>query len=454
MSLARLRSESLLFAIAAYMILDIGFMLLRVPPSGSVGVPIGEIIVMLFAATFVFDLHRVPSFAAVAPLVPILLWWSVGFTRAAIGLGEHGIWALRDASHLIDSTFIWIGFVVASVPGFMDRYARWLRLVVLIAAFYSFGYPFRETLGAFMPTVTAPAGYSVPIIFSYTSGTAVSITGAIGFLLDRTRLFGLPPVVLAGAVIVYAIVIFQMRSIYLQLAAIFLFLVVVRPAVFSRALVGMVLGAIALSVVLASGVEITGRLGEKFSFDFLLQHFAAIWGEKGEGALSGAAGGVGQRLDWWLKIWNNLTADAWSFLFGLGYGIPLTDFKGIGGVTVREPHNSMVSLGARLGLVGLVAFLWTHALLVRKWCELHAYFRRQGDIVWLNTITMMAIYILSVWVFSIGEDAFEKPFGAIPYYFFWGVMLRTLHLVRLAKTEEARGLPAPAGPAGLVPARA
>jgi hypothetical protein len=37
---------------------------------------------------------------------------------------------------------------------------------------------------------------------------------------------------------------------------------------------------------------------------------------------------------------------------------------------------------------------------------------------------MEFINFILVWVFAIGEDAFEKPFNAIPYYFFWGIILR------------------------------
>jgi hypothetical protein len=34
------------------------------------------------------------------------------------------------------------------------------------------------------------------------------------------------------------------------------------------------------------------------------------------------------------------------------------------------------------------------------------------------------VFFILIWVLAIGEDAFEKPFNSIPYYFFWGIVLR------------------------------
>jgi hypothetical protein len=41
-----------------------------------------------------------------------------------------------------------------------------------------------------------------------------------------------------------------------------------------------------------------------------------------------------------------------------------------------------------------------------------------------NRLLILMIFFILVWINAIGEDAFEKPFITIPYYFFWGVVLR------------------------------
>ncbi len=419
-----MRAEALLLVIGAYLILNHGFMLVRLPPSGNFGVPIGELIIMLFAATFVFELKRLPSFVSVAPFAPLLIWWTIGFSRLLLDAEQHGSWALRDASHLIDSLFLWIGFVAAASPAFMERFSRWLRVLLNLGAVYSLAYPFREALSALSPKLAAPAGYYATLFFNFSAASLVPLTAAMAWIVDRSRVFGVPGLVLAGALIVYCIVIFQMRSTYLQVMVLFCVLMAIQPAVALRMGTALMFGLAALALLLVSGIEITGRLGETFSLDFFTQHFAAIWGAKSEGIIGSASSGVDQRIQWWAAIWRNVTQTPGSFLFGLGYGIPLTDFSIVGGVVVREPHNSIMSIVGRLGFVGLAAFVWFHLWLVRIWFRVYRSFVHAGDVVWRNNMLILGVFFLLLWVYAMGEDAFEKPYDAIPYYFLWGVILR------------------------------
>ena len=437
MSLLRFRGEILLWLIGAYVILNHGFMLLRVPPVGSFGIPLGELIIILFAATFIFELRRLPAFALVAPLTPLAIWWGVGLTRALIDTEQHGIWALRDASHLIDSLFLWIGFVVAATPGFLMRFSGWLRVVLNAGVLYSLCYPFRESLQALSPKLTAPAGYNATLLFNYTSGSLVPLTAAMRWLVDRTSVLGIPAIVMAGGLIVYSVVIFQMRTTYLQVLVLFCVLLAVQPRIAFRMSTAMMLGAVALALLLVFEVQITGRLGESFSLDFFTRHFAAIWGAKSEGIVGSASSGIDQRLGWWMDVWRNVIETPATFLFGLGYGIPLTDFSFVGGITVREPHNSIISIIGRLGFIGLAAFAWFHLWLARIWFRVYRECRRIGERVWRNNMLILGVFFLLMWVYSFGEDAFEKPFNAIPYYFLWGIILRVYFELQAARVVRS-----------------
>jgi hypothetical protein len=439
MSLLRIRAETILLIMGAYIVLNHGFMLLRVPPAGGFGVPLGELIIMLFAATFLFELRRLPAFAFAAPLVPLTIWWSLGFARAFIDTEEHGMWALRDASHVIDSLFLWIGFVAAATPAFMDRFSSWLRTCLNIGVVYSLCYPFRESLAAISPKLSAPAGYTASLFFNYTSASLVPLTAAMRWIVDRSKIFGVPSLVLAGALIVYCIVIFQMRTTYLQVLVLLTVLMAIQPRVALRMGTAMMFGIAALALLLVSGVEITGRLGEEFSLDFFTRHFAAIWGAKSEGIIGSASSGVDQRLAWWAEIWRNVNSSLPNFLFGLGYGIPLTDFSS-NGVVVREPHNSLMSIIGRLGFVGLGAFVWFHLWLLRIWFRVYRWCERSGAVLWTNNMLILGVFFLLLWVYSLGEDAFEKPFNAIPYYFLWGVVLRLYYDISVSGDRALGGV--------------
>ena len=451
------RAWLVLLILALYGVLNKGFMLLRIPPGGEFGIPAAELLVLMFAATFVFEIRRVPSFAAVAPVTPLLVLWLVGAANIVLGVVDHGIWALRDASHMVDTAFLWIGFVVAASPGFSERFSRWLRVFLNVCVAYSLLFPFRETLKDYSPKIHAPAGYDAPLLFNYVSTSVLPVTAAVASIADRVSYFGLPTVVLVGALIVYTAVIFQARTTYLEAMALVVILAYLRPADAMRIMAGTLIGLSVLSILVASGLEITGRLGEAASFAFFVEHFASIWGVKGSGNIAGAAEGVPLRLRWWTLIWQNVTASFSTLLFGLGYGDPLTDFFDDTNAIVREPHNSYISMFARVGVVGLTAFILVHLSLIRTWYRVYKSCERDADKTWRNNMLIMGTFFLMIGILSLGEDGFEKPFNAALYYFFSGVILRAAFSLRAGnRASDLAGVacdrkPAQA-PAGATPA--
>ncbi len=433
MNLYKIRADILLLVIAAYLILNQGAMMIRFPPTSGSGLPIGELIVIIFMFTMAFEVRRAPSFGQVAPLLPLFAFWGLATFQILIGLPEHGFWAVRDASHAIETAFLWIGFVVAASSGFFERFSRWLRVVLNIAVCYALLYPVRDTLTNLSPEIQAAGGYTVPLFFNYFSAGLLPLTAAMRWLVDRVTLFGIPAAILAGVMIIYCAVIFQMRTTYLQIITVFIVMAVIQPRVAIRMSFGMLFGITVLALAQASGIEITGRLGEKFSWDFFTQHFASILGTSGDSILHDAAKGVGQRLRWWTNLWHDISENVQSLLFGLGYGIPLTDFYFTGAVRVREPHNSIISMVARLGFVGLFFFVWFQFALVRVWIRSYRWCVQNGEMLWKNNLLIIGVFFLLLWVHSIGEDAFEKPYNAIAYYFLWGVVLRFYYEILVAQ---------------------
>ncbi len=424
------RALLVLLLVSAYLVLEHGFMLIRIPPTGRIGVPLAEITIAVFAMMLLRDMPLVRGFASVAPITPLVVWWAVGLFRMAIGVYENGIWAVRDASHLIDSFFLWIGYVVAASPGFLDRFSVWLRTTLNVGMAYGLLYPFRETLAQWSPTIPAPGGYVAPLLFNYASGTLVLLTGTTRILLERVRLLGIPSSFIAGFVIVFSVAIYQQRIGYLQIIALGALMLALDPRSVQRMAIGFTIALVALLLLLQTGVTIPGRLGQTFSLEFLLEHFQAIWGTDGGAAVSGSASGTGQRLQWWSKIWADVTSGPTSLLFGLGYGIPLTDFRYVDDTLVREPHNSTVSMFARLGLVGILSYAAVHVALFRTWIEALIELTRRGDTLWRTNLIVIGAFIMFVWILTTGEDGLEKPFNAVPFYFFWGVILRVAYALR------------------------
>jgi hypothetical protein len=427
MALGRLHNLLIILVISLYLVLNQGFMQLRIPPNVGGGVPIGEL-ALLFSLAITNYFNLLPRLAATVLLTPFLIWWVIGLGRAVAGVPEYGMWALRDATHVIESLFIIVGFVFAARPGAIDGLNRWLPAVLAVVCIYALGVPFAEELQAVSPHVTAGAGYETPVFFEYNSTSGLLLVAAVYLLIFRGRseVSNIAATVGAALIIGYSVALFQQRTLYLQLLAIIgLFLLfrrdLVRRYLIARWVVVACILTGGLILVSLIGLQIQGRLGV-VSFGFLAEHILAIGGVKSSG-LEGAAGGVNLRIEWWLDLYERWTASIGNFLFGLGYGFPLTDFVGTRVEEVREPHNSYISILARIGLVGGIAFVWMQVLLLRTWQRTY---RMCSQLRWQEGKNMLLIFMVFfsiVLVRALGEPAFEKPFFTIPYYFFWGVVL-------------------------------
>lgn len=438
MNLTRLREHATLIIVSLYLILNYGFMLIRVPP--NFGVPFGELLLAVYLL-WLSDIRLLPRFSKALFLLPFLIWWTAGLGRSYFAFPEHGLVALRDATHVIESLFLWVGFIFATKEENIERLFRWLPWVLVICSIYAFGFPFQSLLKGYSPTVLSTAGESTAILFQYTNTAVLVLVAAAYLMIVRPKTIGLGPMLLATLLLAFIVAFFQARTIYLQVIAMLLLFAWQYRSSFVKMSSSLLLGALAFLAISALGIQFTGRLGGEISLDFILQHFGTIMGQ-GEGEFAGVAAGVDMRTTWWLGIWERVSAGVGTLFFGLGYGFPLVDFHSIGGVVVREPHNSYISILGRSGLVGVFAFVWMHIILMVVWFRTFRLCRLAKYRIGQERLLVLLVYFLMIWIYGIGEDAFEKPFNTVPYYFFWGVILHySLHLRAMLKVPSAARRP-------------
>jgi hypothetical protein len=419
----RWRNMTLLIVVFLYLLLNWGFQQVRVPPVANGGLPIGEFVLFMSLATINYN-RVLGRMGQVVPLLPFLIWWAFGLGRALFDFGVHGSWALRDAAHVIESLFLIAGFVFAGDRRSMERFFAWLPVVLTIGVLYGFLYPIRDQIWAISPTITTANGFQAPIFGTMVNTPFLLIPAAIYLILFQGRRLhaNLIAVMLLG----YTLAVFQARTLYLVLIAVFGFLALYRRSSIGNLGIVVYVSALLFALVTLIGVEVEGRLGAAFTPEFLYQHFLAIFGicDPSLPATCAAAEGVGQRLGWWEKIFSRLFVDPVTPIVGLGYGTPLTDFHGNSGTVAREPHNSYISLIARIGLIGGIAWFVMTAFLYRAW---HLAYRRCQQLGWhlgQSRLLVLMVYFICMWVLALGEDGFEKPYNIIPYYFFWGIVLR------------------------------
>ena len=82
-----------------------------------------------------------------------------------------------------------------------------------------------------------------------------------------------------------------------------------------------------------------------------------------------------------------------------------------------------MSILGRMGLFGIAIFTWGHVLLLQVWFRAYGLCRRAGLREGQDRLLLLMVYFVLIWVASLGEDAFEKPFFTNPYYFFWGIVV-------------------------------
>lgn len=417
---SRLRVELLLGTVALYLILNAGFMQVRIPPGGEGSIPVAELVLILLLATTA-HLRILPRFARAVFLLPFALWLALGLSRAAMGFLEHGFWALRDAVHVIESLFLYVGFAFALEPRNTERFFRWLKVVLLIGAIYGLGMPLRETLEQFSPSLTAAAGYERPIFFQYQAFYCVVLWATAYLLIFRPKGTGLLAFVVAGFLVAYLLIFYQSKTLYLQIFALVILFAVFRHKAFGKTALILVGGFAALAMLPVLELEIGSRFGEAVSLDLFYRHFLSGFGISDRGVES-SAGGVYLRWAWWSNLFREVTQNAGRMLFGLGYGLPLLDFEEWG-LEIREPHNSYVSIFSRIGFLGLAAFLWLHVVLMRRWVDAYKACKRMDWQVGRHRLLLLLSFFVILWIIAFTEDAFEKPFFTVPYYFFWGVVL-------------------------------
>lgn len=425
LELTRVRVVMLLLTL--YVILNYGFMQLRLPPATASGVPIGEIVLILALAS-INHTATLGRLAATVYLGPFLLWWAYGIGRALIDAQIHGFWALRDAVHAIESLFLVVGFAMVARPELLERVFAWLPRIAVLGVFYGLSVQINWLVWDLSPVVMTSTGLAITLIGIYSNTYIVMIFAAAWLIIlhgHRVRA-NLAAIFVLG----YAVFVFQARTAYLIVLAMFAFLALHRRSHFGSALIGLYVLFLVAAALPVFGIAIHGRLGEAASLDFVVQHFLAIFGITGEqtGAIASAADGVGLRLRWWRTIFERLLARPLDLVTGLGYGIPLTDMGTIAGTPVREPHNSYISILARTGLIGAIAWTWMHLLLLGAWRRAVRLAREEARPRLEAHLLLIMIFFIALWVLALGEDGFEKPYNTIPYYVLWGVVLRILHM--------------------------
>jgi len=255
------------------------------------------------------------------------------------------------------------------------------------------------------------------VLGNYRGNVVFLLIGALFCLLLAHYVVRWPRWILMGLAVaqIFGLAIGQSRSMYVGLAVALIVLAFAGKGKHSLKLVLLLcLAMVPLLLSTVSGVELKGRVGT-VNMDFLTDHMRSITGERDMPGMSNDA-----RLEWFQQAMQSFYQHPWT---GVGFGQPLLDVEDAKtGTAIRMPHNSSLTVLARLGVTGFV--FWAIFLLYVFWRFIYALLRRGrcdkplADIIlWLFLVFLTFLIEINV------EPGLEFPSGAVPFYFFVGLSL-------------------------------
>ena len=336
---------------------------------------------------------------------------------------------MRDGLPVIETLFLYAGFVFAGNKTSLATLAKWFPRILVVGVFYCTLYPFREALRAMSPVVSGMQGQPVPVFFTFVTSQMLLVVAA-AFVLERYRQTNAWRYLFFAAVAVsLPLVLIPSRTLLLMILMLFTYFFFSGKLRLSVGMAWVVGIGMALFVALFSlGIENT-RLGLTSLTDYKTLFFEIFPGTESTDPLTS---GASSRLRWWSNIYQQLTASWEKLVFGLGYGIPLTDLGLRGGVVIYAPHNTLVSVVARGGLVAGFVFVWLQGIIVyRAWTTVRWLRDERKD----SSLAVALLFVIfTVLIISIGEAPFVFPYNVVPYYFSAGVLLRMYYK---AKADES-----------------
>jgi hypothetical protein len=168
--------------------------------------------------------------------------------------------------------------------------------------------------------------------------------------------------------------------------------------------------------------------GRPATFQQMIDNLLSIFGSSANGGLEGSKQ---FRLAWWGKI-VDYTVFGNYFWTGKGFGVNLADadgFQSTADHSLRSPHNSEMTVLARMGVPGLGLWLLLQGVFVVGLLRALVALRRAGDV----ELAAVAGWILAYWVAMSVDTSFdpylEGPQGGIWFWAIFGLGLVIMSLV-------------------------
>lgn len=354
--------------------------------------------------------------------VSLVLWMIVGTSRLFFGVREYGFTAIRDYAMVYYGLFFFLAQHVARDPAA----ARFLQGAVLFACgALLVVHPLFSHFPEFFMNTLAIRGYPLIYFKDDLAGNFMA-TGSLLFFMrfeERRRVAWLVlSLALAGLMLTT-----NSRSSMVGLAVGALWLGFSGRWRFAGTLAAA--GA-AAALILVFVAEIQGDSWRQTPLHRVYERVVSIADPLGQRAYQTDDAFKGDnnvfRLVWWrAAVAETVETNRW---FGLGFGHDLAARfvrqylpEATEEFTARSPHNVLITVFARMGIIGFVSFLAVLlALAIRTWRAL-----RGPETVFVSGTWWCAAWVILVCAcFGV---VLEGPMGAVVFWTLLGVANATMH---------------------------
>jgi len=421
-----------LFAMTPYFLLNYGFDNFAVG-WGGMQFPAGDLLMFLAIVLVMWGkqsgILSVAMQDSAAICMGVLLLLSIA--HLVFDVPRFGLYALRDSSMNFEAAFLVLGIVWAGDTKRMRVLMRWLFFVFFINLLYSYTLPWGEAIRASSPS--AGVFHPVPLFGNYQQTAMWLLLGALFFVWLGPSLVRWPRwvLLLLAAAQLGGLAILQVRSMYVGIAVIFLilfFLGEFRKAFSLASILAWGTGVLIAFLLFVSmaGIQIQGRMGP-VDFSFIANQMKTLFDLVDPNARTSHDV---DRSGWYQEVWGRIRSSASNTIIGEGFGQALITFENEEGIPVRQPHNSSLTVLARLGFVGLAAWL----LFILHVCTRYVRYIRNANAS--AQISSLMVWLLCAFVVALLQSnvqpSLEFSSGACPFYFLAGI---GLGIIRWRKRE-------------------
>lgn len=407
--------------LAGYVLFDRAFAWIHIP-----GTPIfvGEI-ALVFGLFIIFQTPHLGRLIRVSrPIQILLLFMLWGFALAFEGYSEWGIDAVRDSA-------LWYygGFALISSVLLLYKPDLWDELVDDLTRLIPFFFMVMIVRFALAQTSIGPRipDSQTHLTGHKTANIAVNVALALAFLLIvvgpsatrelRRRATGLT---LVGLLLVIGVG-SQSRSGFLAafviLSVVFVLARHVRPVILG------VFGLAILVAILAAALDVKFQLDRReLSVEQVIENFQSVTEE----ATSGSQ--FDNTTQWRLNLWNLvvedvLTADRALAGFGFGENLALRfDYENPNvSLPLRNPHNSHLSVLARMGTVGMALWVGMFASWYSSLVRARRQFRELGEDHRASLSLWLMLAMTGLLLNAIFDPTLEGPQVAVLLWSLFGL---------------------------------